>query len=896
MVSPTARPDRTLRAQRAVLALAVTGLVVFAASTVLRPPGSYLAWSDVGVYLVVQLACALTCALRGFGVRRPGRDGTGRRALQWPWLFIAAGLLMTSCGDLAYAVLISGDAEPPYPSVADWCYLAFFPAMYVGLLLLVRSVAPRFLVSTWFDGAVAGLGSAAVAWVLGFDQLISLSGGRPAEVIVNLSYPAGDLLMLVVSAAALTAVGWRGGRELRLVAVALAVVGVADTVFALRMAAGTYVEGSPLDALWPLSSVLIALAACRRTTTAVPTVPATGATTGAVPGSEALHAEHRPGPPGPSWWSAIALPGVFTVTGVAVLTYTDTEVGRYLAAAAVLAAGIRAALTFREVSALGEARRQARTDELTGLLNRRGFFVDLHASLARGEDVAVLVLDLNRFKEVNDALGHQAGDQLLREVSARVSGCLGEDQLLARLGGDEFVVLSAHRRTSATTRPAPLQVAVGLARSITEAMLAPFDLEEISVHVGASIGVVARSATGPDADPVGTAATLIQQADIAMYEAKTHGSGFQTYDASSDAGAGARLRTVEELRTALEGDELVLHYQPKVDLPEGRVSGVEALVRWQHPQRGLLPPSEFLPLAEEARLMQPLTSWVLRSALHQVARWRDDGLQLSVAVNVSASNLLDLGLVDQVVGHLRELDLPPGCLQIEITEDTVMADPERATHVVRELHALGVSVSIDDYGTGYSSLAYLRDLTVTELKLDQTFVQQLSNARAGAIVQSTVDLAHAMGLRMVAEGVEDADTARRLERPGVRRRAGLPLRPPDGGRRADDLAAGPADGDPPRARSRTPEPSPDPSRRRTWSAYRRSWRSWPAERRPRDLSRAVGRAPPAPRAHPVRTSGPDGPFPAMLSPWRPPRSTASPSSPSYACSARATSWRSPSAR
>ena len=247
-----------------------------------------------------------------------------------------------------------------------------------------------------------------------------------------------------------------------------------------------------------------------------------------------------------------------------------------------------------------------------------------------------------------------------------------------------------------------------------------------------------------------------------MYEAKTHGDGFQTYDGCADSDAGARLRTVEELRTALEGDELVLHYQPKVDLPEGRVSGVEALVRWQHPQRGLLPPSDFLPLAEEARLMQPLTSWVLRSALHQVARWRDDGLQLSVAVNVSASNLLDLGLVDQVVGHLRELDLPPGCLQIEITEDTVMADPERATNVVRELHALGVSVSIDDYGTGYSSLAYLRDLTVTELKLDQTFVQQLSNARAGAIVQSTVDLAHAMGLRMVAEGVEDADTARRL--------------------------------------------------------------------------------------------------------------------------------------
>ncbi len=323
-------------------------------------------------------------------------------------------------------------------------------------------------------------------------------------------------------------------------------------------------------------------------------------------------------------------------------------------------------------------------------------------------------------------------------------------------------MLSVSPPSSAANGPTPLEVAVELARAITEAMLVPFDLEEISVHVGASIGVVAGSAAGQAQDPERSAATLLQQADIAMYEAKAHGDGFRTYDACSDTGTGARLRTVEQLRAALEHDELVLHYQPKVDLPGGTVSGVEALVRWQHPERGLLPPVEFLPLAEEARLMQPLTSWVLRSALHQVARWRDDGVRLSVAVNVSASNLLDLGLVDQVVGHLHELDLPPECLQIEITEDTVMADPERATQVVRELHALGVSVSVDDYGTGYSSLAYLRDLTVTELKLDQTFVQQLSDARAGAIVRSTVDLAHAMGLRMVAEGVEDADTARRL--------------------------------------------------------------------------------------------------------------------------------------
>ena len=383
-------------------------------------------------------------------------------------------------------------------------------------------------------------------------------------------------------------------------------------------------------------------------------------------------------------------------------------------------------------------------DALTGLPNRTLFHERVERavkSIRPDRSVAVLLVDLDRFKEVNDTLGHDHGDELLKVVADRLSGALREGDTLARLGGDEFAVVL----TDLPYRAAAAETAARL----HDALRRPFGLRGIAVELDASVGVALSPEHGHDVT------TLIQRADVAMYDAKRTQARVSTYSTERDPYSPARLSLLGELRRAIENDELVLHYQPKVSVEGDRVTGVEALVRWQHPQHGLLQPDQFVPLAERTGTIAHLTHWVLDAALRQCAAWRLEYPELTVAVNLAAANVLDVGLPAMVSEQLAEHGLPGHALECEVSEHTVMSDPQRVCEVLAALRALGVRLSLDDFGTGQASLAYLKKLPLDEVKIDRAFVTSMADDDGDAvIVRSTIDLAHNLGLDVVAEGVE----------------------------------------------------------------------------------------------------------------------------------------------
>ncbi len=421
--------------------------------------------------------------------------------------------------------------------------------------------------------------------------------------------------------------------------------------------------------------------------------------------------------------------------------------------------------------------RRAQHDELTGLPNRT-LFADLardavvSARRRAGGGVAVLLADLDRFKQVNDALGHHIGDQLLVAVGERLRDWVREGDTVARLGGDEFAVLLPEAR------------GVDEAREVADRLLtvlrAPFLVDGIVLEMGASVGIACYPDHGKDAT------RLLQCADVAMYTAKV-AHRTMTYDAALDVNTPARLALYGELRRGIDEGQLTVHYQPRVEIETGRVIGAEALVRWQHPDRGLVQPDDFIPLAEQTGLIRPMTLWVLRTALHECVRWRAAGHELSVAVNLSVRSLLDDGLAAEVAELLDESGLPPSALELEITETTAMVDPGRSLVVLGELHALGLKLALDDYGTGHSSLAYLHELPVDTLKIDRSFVTAMDTSSQDAtIVRSTIDLARNLGLQVVAEGVETRNSWQTLTDLGCDSAQGYWLARPE---RADRLLA-----------------------------------------------------------------------------------------------------------
>ncbi len=696
----------------------VTGAIIllYVASTILRSPGSYSTFFDVWVANVGYAGCTALCAWRAIA-RRPGR---------WAWGALAGGLLLFTTGSVLWTTWVQFFNPVPYPSVADFSFLAFFFMAFLGIGLLVRETVPKTSRTVWVDAVIAAVGVAALEATLVIGPISQANRGDFATVATNIAYPIGDLVLVTMVVAVFSVRGWRPGRLWWTLGAGLVVFAAADSVYVLRVTSGTYVTGTPLDSLWLIGAFLMVFAAWQGM--------------GAAKQNAVLLQ-----PPN-------IVPALFLLSSLGIVVYATARpvlpLGVVLATATLVIAIARSAYAFRQLRALAESKREARTDELTGLPNRRLFFERLAVSLEPNPTphrLAVLMIDLDRFKEINDSLGHKVGDDVLRQLGPRLTTAVGGTGTVARLGGDEFgLVLSPLVDPSA---------AIAVAERVREVLREPFHLEGMSLRVDASIGI----ALAPD--HATTPEGVLQKADVAMFAAKRSHAPWQIYSSEHDENTLDRLELMEDLRDAIRRHEIVVYYQPILDLSKGRVVGAEALARWQHPSRGILAPVTFLGLVADAGLMDPFTMSVLDQAFTQQATWAERGYDLGVSINISAASLRDEALPDKIGALMSTRGVDPTHITLEITEDCFIANPDEAMLVLDRLRALGINLSIDDFGTGFSSLTYMRRLPVTEVKLDRTFLSGApSDQRAVSVIRSTVDLAHSLGLRIVAEGIENLDT------------------------------------------------------------------------------------------------------------------------------------------
>jgi diguanylate cyclase (GGDEF)-like protein len=711
----------TSRALRIALAVALATAGAILALLVADAFGGALGGGGAALHRWAAPACSvLAAAAVAARVAAVERE---RRA----WIPLAVGLGLSATGWLLWAALDAGDPAAPVPSAADVPWLAFYPAAYATLVTLLRRSFVRAPASMWLDGLVAVLTFAAAGIAILYGPVFSEAARSNLDLGVQAAHPVLDLAFVVLVLAVAATSGWRPGMRWLLVGGAMLAWFVAVTIDLDRAAGGAPVAGGGTDLLWCVGLVLLG---------AAPWAPSRA--------PEGLRVDRARVLVVPAGFSAVAL-GLLAADRVVALN--DVSAGLALAAVAVALA--RTALTLRELQLLADARHESLVDELTGLPSRRHFHRRLETVLreAQGEALpfALLIFDLDRFKELNDTLGHGAGDTLLQLVGRRLRDGFGRGALLARLGGDEFAVLlpPGHDRAAALRAGA----------KVVEAIAQPFAIDGLALDVGVSVGVALYP------EHATQEGELLRRADVAMYLAKGAGGGVALYDPRRDLHTRDRLALGQQLRSGLDSGEITVAYQPKVDPQLGRVLGVEALVRWQHPAHGTLMPPDFLPLAARSGLMGRLTRAVLADAVAQLARWRADGLDLTVAVNLAIADLGDDALPDDVARTLAYYDVPPTALTLEVTEDGVIADPEAAAALLGAIARRGVRVALDDFGTGWSSLAHLRRLPVAELKIDRSFVRDMVHSEDdAAIVRTTLDLARSLRLRVVAEGVEDEET------------------------------------------------------------------------------------------------------------------------------------------
>ncbi|MDN4474022.1 putative bifunctional diguanylate cyclase/phosphodiesterase [Demequina zhanjiangensis] len=673
---------------------------------------------DMTLYLSIVGGAAVLTFMRGCCRR------SGDRSV---WFLLGTALILATLGDFIYTQVVSGREPEPFPSIADPFYLGYYPFAIAGVVVFVRARARQIPGAVWLDGIMLALATAGLVGAVFLAPLTDTLTGGTAAILVGVAYPVGDTIVMLIAGVGIALVGIRRAEALVLIGASMVVSALADLLYWNLLATDSYDEGTWMDGLWPLSALLLAAAAW---------IPAASRQT-AASGSRGLMVV-----PGATLIAATATLVIGTAVPIPVLT-----IG--MAIAAMGGVLVRLNATVRSTLQLMDARREATTDDLTGLLNRRGFAIEGAQLLLEVETdgrAALLHADLDGFKEVNDSLGHEAGDQVLRAVTERLTlAVAGVDPLLGRLGGDEFAVLVPQLDGSD---------AALLAHRMRAALEKPFEVHGTAVALGVSVGIAAAPDDGADL-PV-----LLRRADIAMYRAKVDGLGVAVFDPEVDMAGEDHLQRVAELREGIRAGELVLHFQPKISLATGDLEGVEALVRWDRPGIGVVPPYGFLPLATRAGLMGEVTVAVLDAAAAQAARWRAIGIDLPIAVNIPAMTFRNDRLPVLMEGLLSSYGLPGSAIQVEITEEALLKDRDRARTVLTALRAMGVRSAIDDYGTGYSSLVYLQELDVDEVKIDRSFVLPLlQDERSASIVRSTIDLVHALGLRVVAEGIEESRVA-----------------------------------------------------------------------------------------------------------------------------------------
>jgi len=671
------------------------------------------------------------------------------------WYCIGAGTLIWVLGDAVYAWYQHVLRIDPFPSPADALYLTAYVLFATGLLLLVRSRGPDRGPNALIDTAIFTVALALPAWLFLVMPAWTGDGDPVIARLVGVAYPLCDVLLFAMLTLLATSIGTEN-TAFRLIAGSVGALLVADSGFAVSafvpaFAGHTYL----LDALWLASYVLWGAAALHPSMRGLSTPPPERIERLSSARMVALAAAVAAGP-------AIIVGEL--VAGVPVQNVT-IAVASGLLVPLILVRIIRIVRQLENQAVRLE--RLADTDYVTGLVNRRYFvaLLDELLGVAEPQATGILLVDLERFAEINDTLGQRTADAALQAVGARLAELTGDDAVVARMGNDVFGVLDPSITSG--------EEASRVATRIRQAFERPLELPGLSLSVEVCIGAAVLPEDGAEPD------LALLRADVALSVARARSERTARYGIEMETGDALAPQLVGELGAAIKQGKIVVHYQPQVELRSGRVLGVEALVRWQHPRHGLLGPDSFIPAAEQTGLIGPLMQSVLDSALQQCSLWQRQDLFLTVAVNLSVRNLLNPGIVDDVRSALQRHGLQPGSLELEITETSAMANPQRSIAVLKGLKDLGVELSIDDYGTGHASLAYLREMPVARLKIDRSFVTEMVQDRASAaIVGSTIKLARALQLDVVAEGVEDDVTLLQLRDMRCSTAQGFALGPP----------------------------------------------------------------------------------------------------------------------
>ena len=667
-----------------------------------------------------------------------------------PWYLFAAGLGSFLVADICYYVLelVSGENGPPFPSIADFFYLMMYPLVVIGLTLLLRTTAPGRNGTTFIDAFAVGIAVLGVLWVLFVDDVVAAGSNMPA-LVTQLAYPVGDVALLAVAARLVIKVHL-SYKPFAFITAAIASLVIADVNYGILNTKGEFTTGMYVDLFWLGFYVMFGAAALHPDAAREP--------------HTVENAEGRLTPRQITimFVATLAVPLVDLFWGVPM----DRPVTITASALLSLLILVRVYALTRELEhGRDRLHHEATHDALTGLCNRTLFAEETAAAirLADHEALAVLFIDLDDFKTVNDSMGHEAGDELLREAARRLETCARPGDVVARLGGDEFAVLlrSAKDRNDV----------VSVARRILDALDEPIDLSTRAVRIGCSIGIAV------DLDDDLAVETLLRNADVAMYLSKARGKGrYEFFEASMHEEAVERLDLKADLERAVTENEFFLHYQPIFDLQTGRVVHAEALVRWRHPDRGVIAPDRFIPLAEENGQIVPIGSWVLREACMQASRWRriPGCEEVGISINLSMRQLQDDQLFRVVTAALKDSGLPASLVTLEITESMLAVDAEHTQAILEQLKTIGVKLAIDDFGTGYSSLSYLRAFPVDSIKIDKSFIKELHNSTTtAALIEAMVNLSTALGATTVAEGIEYSEQATILRRLGCSKGQGF---------------------------------------------------------------------------------------------------------------------------